>query len=352
MSAINYYNRELPDWDKNILRYEEGGTEVVRYRMPCISLTTPYTALTWLMYNYMKDIYLADPQGYDEETVSFLGRLLHRGPFWDKVRSTGMYQYESIVNTSSSKRKYQILSNIVSIYRKIETDGFNIAKPIPVTENSRGEIVPLKGAKRIAALLALGVEWVPVVEYDRRTLENVPPEQQETSCIDHAELIFTRMGHMPEVQALKSQYDNLPVFLGEHYNYDKAAELKKLTAARGRFNEYERLLEGNCPLTSTVRDMDIFSPPTAAVVISDEIEIFAWLMTRNLNQILITTDQDLVDQISGIDGVENGAVFFADSVEDARAVIEKTGCSELWAASSVLEKFSQENFTGTKLQRI
>jgi len=339
MASIHYYSEEKPYWDKQARRFEEGAKKVARYRMPCVALTVPYTPLTWLMANFIHSYYLSDMEGFEGKAGRFWKKKLDSNVFWKRTVHSGIYQYELRINSSPEKKIKRVLENVIEIYKSISKKGFNTAKPVPVTENIRGEIVPLKGAKRIAALLALGVEWVPVLEYDQTTLGQIPPEQKETACVDHSNLIFDKMSDLPEVQSLRLQYEYL-ARLSDSYGWMKGmASLRHLVGERGRSEFYNKLLGGSVPLTKYVSELDVVSPPMASVVIGPEVEIVLWLLKRAIRCFVIMTDKNIAEQVMGITaGTDETRLRFTDSRKEIAAIIESQGCEEIWCVPQVEKK--------------
>ena len=292
MPNINYYFEEKPYWDKEATRFEENGKKVARYRMPCVALTIPYTPLTWLMANFIHSYYLSDKGSLEGGRGGIWKKKRESTIFWKRAFHSGIYQYELRINSSPDRKVKKVLENVIEIYRKISQKGFNTAKPVPVTENIRGEIVPLKGAKRIASLLALGVEWVPVLEYDRTTLQQIPPEQNETACINHSELIFGQLTDLAEVQSLKLTYDYWNTFSNSFGWFTGRGALTDLVIREGRENHHNELLQGKGTLTKYVDTLDLVSPPLIAMVLGSEVEFVLWLLKRAIQSIFIIFFRD------------------------------------------------------------
>jgi hypothetical protein len=256
---IKYYSEEQPDWDKTAVRFETNARPIARYAMPCVALTLPYTPLTWLMVNFLQNHALADPQGLAADRQSF----------WKLAERCAMFQYERIINNSTVDRSRTFLRNMSTIRELIVTNGFNLAKPVPVTENPRGEIVPLKGAKRIAALITLGVETVPVREYDFSTLNNLPSDQSLTGCVDHAELIFGNLADLPEVSSLRVFYD---------YMNRRGPMLDDLSSPRP-----SAVCSIPEELTALLSRQNPTLPIGLTLVVKNEVEYGIWLAKRNVS---------------------------------------------------------------------
>ncbi|QFY88687.1 hypothetical protein D5125_03880 [Magnetovirga frankeli] len=267
---IDYYYQERGYGDPNARRFEEGARRIAFYNYPCVALTYPYTPLTWLMVEFIAHYYLADPVGFETADEAF----------WKRAESSSLYQYEQRVNRSAGDYCRRIAANVVEIYRRIIGDGFNLAKPVPVAENPDGVIVPLKGAKRIAALIALGVETVPVAEFATDTLSSISEKQSRTSCVDHATLIFDRLGELPAVRALETQY---------RFALDEAAdarrgrllgELEKVMKEFGRSSAYRSLVEREVPFSNEASRSGPVRLRTSDLIIEREVEAIVWLIRR------------------------------------------------------------------------
>lgn len=333
MTRISYYSEEKPYWDTKARRFEKGAKPVARYRMPCVALTFPYTPLTWLMANFISSFYLSDRENWDGGNGGFWRKKKSADTFWKRAFYSGIYQYEMRVNKSSNRKTKGVLANIIEIYRMIAQEGFNTAKLVPVTENIKGEIVPLKGAKRIASLIALGEEWVPVLEYDRTTLSQIPSEQVETGCINHSELIFGQLGDLAEVQSLKMAYSYMAQMSRCCGVTCGRASLRRLVIKEGRMEQYERLIHGNIPLTRYVDELELVAPPSVAVVIGHEIEYVLWLLKRTIRCAIIVTDVNMAGKVERITrGTNETKLYSAISSEELDAIVEKEDCKEIWCS--------------------
>lgn len=318
-AEIDYYYQERGYGDPNARRFEEGARGIALYNYPCVALTYPYTPLTWLMVEFITHYYLADPDGFEAADEAF----------WKRAESSSLYQYEQRVNRSGGDYCRRIASKVVEIYRQIIGDGFNLAKPVPVAENPDGVIVPLKGAKRIAALIALGVEMVPVAEFATDTLSSISEKQSRTTCIDHSTLIFDRLGELPAVRALETQYrfalDEVP---GAHRGR-LLGELEKVMEAFGRSSAYRSLVEREVPFSNEALRSGPLRLRTTDLIIGREVEAIVWLVRRRQPLRVAVLDPSVHAAVApllsdfGVECVADASEFNMATPVDLRGAVER-----------------------------
>ena len=76
---------------------------------------------------------------------------------------------------------------------------------VPVATNLKGEIVPLKGARRIAVCMALGELMIPVKEHEVN-LEFFSENKKELFVNDYLKIIDKHFSDLPEVWFIVTQY--------------------------------------------------------------------------------------------------------------------------------------------------
>ncbi len=282
-NKLNYFYKELPYGDPNAARFEEGATNIAYYQMPCIELTYPYTVLTWIMVDFLTAYYLSDKDGYEANSSLF----------WQRAKTSALYQYEIRVNNSSQEYAQLICHNIIKTYKSIEKNGYNLAKPVPIAENPQQEMVAVKGAKRIAVLLSFGFDWVTVLEYDPNTFVKIAPEQDKITCVNHAKLIFKHLGDIPSVKVIKSRYK-----MYKHWKSNSGKEiiLKKIQAIASKNDFLKNTLDIHIKypnIISLVNELDPLTPNRVALIINQEIDLIIWLYRRNLCHIFIISEESL-----------------------------------------------------------
>ncbi|MBN2562040.1 MAG: hypothetical protein JXQ75_14030 [Phycisphaerae bacterium] len=328
--GIAYFYQEKPYGDPVARRFEEGARQIVRYRMPCVELTYPYTPLTWLMVDFLTGYYLNDVEGCDQDSDAF----------WARAESAPLYQYEIIVNRSSAERSRAVLRNVVAIYKAITSRGFNLAKPVPVTENSLGEIVPLKGAKRIAALLTLGVDWVHVLEYDRNTLARLKPGQEKTSCINHTEIIFSALADLPAVKVLMTRYNQYSRWEDSSGRKRVLALLRDLIREDRREHNHSMLMRSDSPVVPIGSSLDRVSSRSIALLIENEVELIEWSYLRRLCTKFIVTRSKLVRRMEHVLPGPDFHVLVCRSRGQIISAAKTWACGEIWAPRRIVDRFA------------
>lgn len=317
MQELKYYSEEKGYGDKEAVRFEKGAVELCLYRMNCEDLTYPYTALTWLMIDFLKEYYLKNTAGFESESDEF----------WEEADTSAFAQYELLVNSNGIDKARHYCRNIVSIYKKFAKEGYNLAKPVPVTRNRKDEIVALKGAKRIAALVTYGFDWVPVMEFDRRTLSRVPWRQRKISCVDHASLIFDKMSHIPYVQKLKEQYQ---VQKQSVTNDNTVSVLRSLCSTFKRTDHVKLLLTKKQPILNLVSSMDLLRPPKISIVITDNVELLEWFYLRKINVHMIICNPELSSNLEPLNfGNRLTVSVNIDQSESIKCAVDH-GSAQLW----------------------
>ncbi|HIA12486.1 MAG TPA: hypothetical protein EYN69_10515 [Flavobacteriales bacterium] len=320
MQELKYYYEEKGYGDKEAVRFEKGAVELCRYRMSCNDLTYPYTALTWLMIDFLKQYYLQDVEGFKNEADEF----------WAKADDSAFAHYELIVNRNKIEKARHYCRNVVAIYEKFASEGYNLAKPVPVTENSRGEIVALKGAKRIAALITYGFDWVPVLEFNRKTLARVPWKQRNTSCIDHCSLIFKKMGHIPYVKELEAQYEQQLRNETALKRLATIESLRELTDDRRRSKNSISLRRKREGILERVSDLALQEPAVYSVVIDSNLELIEWFYLRKLPAHLIICNETLSSKLETLEFDSSISISENIKPENILSCAQENESSELW----------------------
>jgi hypothetical protein len=330
MENLKYFHEERELWDKAV-RFEEKGKRLNRYWLPTIELTLPYTPLTWLMVHFINHYYLNDIEGFEEDSPAF----------WERVKRSGIYQYEVKINQNTHEYRVRILKNIVTIYQEIKEHGFNLAKPVPVTENNLGEIVPLKGAKRIAALLVMGIEKVPVMEYDRSTLINIRPKYEEIACINHSDLIFNNLTGDPGIRALELTYSYWHCLFQDSSRKKCLDEIRAIKREMKRQSFYKKLLKKPLACIPHIKEATSAATPALFFVIGNEIELIEWLFLRRINCVVMVVDPAISRCLrSLLEGSSHDMeMHFADSGKTAVSGLKKHGCKEFWCGEATAGQY-------------
>ncbi len=288
MATIRYFKRAEGYGDKNARRFEKDARSIATYTYPCDELTYPYTPLTFLMIDFIERYYLADRRGFETDDSRF----------WRNAERSAFFQYELLVNRNTVPVAAQYCKNLISVYRRIQNEGYNLAKPVPVTLSQKGHIVPLKGAKRIASLLSMGIETVLVEEFDRHTLSSVPLLQRRTGCVNHSALIFKKLKGHPTVEKLRIDYES------RHHEPRRLARrealrvLEKQIRTLSRKKQQKKVAVPESKLTELVSCLDPVHLQPIAVVLSFEIEIIEWLYRRRVpcTFFLLKPAQEILDR--------------------------------------------------------
>ncbi len=337
-NTLKTYYEEKAHWDKLTTRYDENADVIATYRYPCEELTFPYTALIWIMVDFYKEYYLKDVEGFEAPRFSSASRA-----FWKRAKQSPMYQYEKRNSTSLRQTPKSICRNLINIYKEIEEKGYNLAKPVPIAENFMGDMVTLKGAKRIAVLLAFGEKWISVKETDRNTLENIKDEEQkEMLCRNHTRTIFNSMGDMPYVKELMSIYD-------QHAQSEEILTFKAtLDHLISLVEELDRQ-EGAAILKTIdnylkplINSMDIMNPQKCGIVIKSEVEIIEYLYRRRMDIMYIIINDSQVDRLQKDYAGSPLQISKARSKEDIISIAKSTGISEIWIEAGLKEQLAIE----------
>ncbi|MFC2087679.1 hypothetical protein ACFLSA_05930 [Bacteroidota bacterium] len=337
MTIKQYY--EVKEYgDKQAVRFEHNARPLLSYVMPCIELTFPYTTLTWIMHDFIVDYYLKNKEGFENDTDEF----------WDNAQNAPMYQYEVRVNHNTPEICKYYCKNVVDIYKRIEKEGFNLAKPIPVTENRKGEIVAVKGAKRIAALMAHGIDWVPVLEYDNNTLTKIKGSQKLTSCIDHAELIFSNLIDLPYVSELQKKYQNSEVFKPLSIKKQVNEKLDKLLMKWRREKHYKRLLTKGAEIYKLIESVNNIHYGTIGIIIENEIEIVRWLYNRNVKTRFFISNNEILRDIKSFKLDEQ--IDLIDISEEKVVYANEMKCAEIWHSKNISSGIRIENIENTLIK--
>ena len=318
MTKLKYYYLEKEYGDKKAVRFEHGARPLITYKINCEDLAFPYYTLIWLMHDFLVNFYLKDTKGFENETQEF----------WEKADLSSFVRYEILVNRQNTEVGRKYARNLVSIYKKFASEGYNLAKPVPVTENSYGEIVALKGAKRIASLLAYGYKWIPVLEYNRKTLKKVKWKNRKTSCINHKQLIFNKMKNEAIIPSLIEKYNK---YENENQKSKKTFVLNSLREIIKNFKREKKsrlLKRKQYKISKYLNQLDLLKEDVLNVVLFDEIEIIEWLYLRNIKANYFIYNEIMKNKINSINNIDIKA-------SDIKTINSLKPTTEIWVSSKI-----------------
>lgn len=127
-----------------------------------------------------------------------------RKRFFKLAKNEPYFQFGLRIKPKNRNATIEFLSGFIELYETIQQHGFSLEKRVPVAVNPKGEIVPLKGAKRIAICLAEREYTVPVSEY-AVIVDRLTPDRKELYCKNYTEIIRREMSDLHQVRvALKT----------------------------------------------------------------------------------------------------------------------------------------------------
>lgn len=191
MSDVDFNSNKPPKTPLSTRATGMVGKPIRLFDMGAYDLIFPYQGHILLIYHFLEE-WKNDP--------SVLNRL-DKQPFYRLIRDV---KYPKRKNKDEAAADF--MKSILSIYKSIKTHGFSLKKRVPVATNPEGVVVPLKGARRVAALMALGTMRVPVAEYelDYSLLKGT---KKRLGCQDYTDIIRKRLGECRICRTIIVMYD-------------------------------------------------------------------------------------------------------------------------------------------------
>lgn len=188
--------RELRYTDKHRVPYSERpynlSNPISKFTVNIYQLIYPYHFHVYLMYLFL--------EFYSENKTLY---KYYRFLFFLKAKKEPFYKFSMKIKPKNKKKTKKFINSFIKLYNDIKQNGFSLEKRVPVSINKKGHIVPLKGGKRMAILLKLGITEVPVVEL-KVNEKKLTPDKRKNLVRNYTKIIKERFKNSETIQkALK-----------------------------------------------------------------------------------------------------------------------------------------------------
>ncbi|MEM0982796.1 MAG: hypothetical protein AAGI17_02480 [Planctomycetota bacterium] len=167
------------------------------FEMHWSELVWPYDAHVVLMHRFLER-YRDWKALYKEDADEFYRRAI--------TAEDGLLEFLHRVKPRDPAEVRRQTDSLVTISERIRADGFNPSKRVVIARNPAGRFVMLKGAKRIATCVSLGVELVPVAEH-RAIPERFAEPKRALFTRDYTSIIRRELMDVADVRTTLASYD-------------------------------------------------------------------------------------------------------------------------------------------------